>query len=146
MIWPAGGGGGYSPQVLVGMCRGKVKNWQGLRNELPVERENGGLRNELEPFWAWKWGAPERAWSVFSVKMGLSGTARTRLANPRRWKWDSPELPGRVWPTRGAENGTLRPGGGGGGTRLSNGRGVPLGGWKPDPVLNRSAHEKYTLF
>ena len=36
-------------------------------------------------------------------------------------------------------------GGGGGGTRLSNGRGVPLGGWKPDPVLNRSAHEKYTL-
>ena len=36
-------------------------------------------------------------------------------------------------------------GGGGGGTRLSTGRGVPLGGWKPDPVLNRSAHEKYTL-
>ena len=35
--------------------------------------------------------------------------------------------------------------GGGGGTRLSTGRGVPLGGWKPDPVLNRSAHEKYTL-
>ena len=45
-----GGGGGYSPQILVGMCRGKVKNWQGLQNELPVERENGGLRNELEPF------------------------------------------------------------------------------------------------
>ena len=36
-------------------------------------------------------------------------------------------------------------GGGGGGTRLSNGRGVPLGGWKPDPVLNRSAHEKYSF-
>ena len=36
-------------------------------------------------------------------------------------------------------------GGGGGGTRLSTGRGVPLGGWKSDPVLNRSAHEKYTL-
>ena len=33
-----GGGGGYSPQILVGMCRGKVKNWQGL----PVERANGG--------------------------------------------------------------------------------------------------------
>ena len=39
----------------------------------------------------------------------------------------------------------LAPGGGGGGTRLSTGRGVPLGGRKPDPVLNRSAHEKYTL-
>ena len=34
---------------------------------------------------------------------------------------------------------------GGGGTRLSTGWGVPLGGWKPDPVLNRSAHEKYTV-
>ena len=45
-----GGGGGYSPQILVGMCRGKVKNGPGLRNELPVERENAGLRNELEPF------------------------------------------------------------------------------------------------
>ena len=88
--WTRGGGGGYSPQILVGMCRGKVKNWQGLRNELPVERENGGLRNELEPFWACKWGAPERAWSILA------------------WKWDSPELPGRVWLTRGAENGTLR--------------------------------------
>ena len=45
-----GGGGGYSPQILVGMCRGKVKIGKGLRNELPVERENVGLRNELEPF------------------------------------------------------------------------------------------------
>ena len=50
-----GGGGGYSPQILVGMCRGKVKNGQGLRNELPVERENVG--------------APERAWAVLSLKM-----------------------------------------------------------------------------
>ena len=33
---------------LVGMCCGKVKNGQGLQNELPVERENAGLRNELE--------------------------------------------------------------------------------------------------
>ena len=44
------GGGGYSPQILVGMCRGKVKTGQGLPNELPVERENEGFRNELEPF------------------------------------------------------------------------------------------------
>ena len=48
--WGGGGGGGYSPQILVGMCRGKVKNGQGLQNELPVERENVGLRNELESF------------------------------------------------------------------------------------------------
>ena len=90
IVWIKSRGGGYSPQILVGMCRGKVKNWQGLRNELPVERENGGLRNEFEPFWAWKWGALERAWSVLA------------------WKWDSPEMPGCVWLTRGAENGTLR--------------------------------------
>ena len=49
-------GGGYSSQILVGMCRGKVKNGQGLR----FERENAGLRNELEPFWAWKCESPER--------------------------------------------------------------------------------------
>ena len=42
--------GVYSPQILVGMCRGNVKNGPGLRNELPVERENAGLRNELDPF------------------------------------------------------------------------------------------------
>ena len=60
-----GGGGGYSPQILVGMSRGKVKNGQGLRNELPVERKNAGLRNELDPFWAWKWESselPGRVW------------------------------------------------------------------------------------
>ena len=61
------------------MCRGKVKNGPGLRNELPVERENAGLRNELEPFWAWKCGAPERAWTVLSVKMRGSGTSLIRF-------------------------------------------------------------------
>ena len=74
------GGGGVLTPNLVGMGRGKVKNGQGLRNELPVERENVGLRNEREPFWAWKCGAPEREWAVLSVKMRISGTA----ANPRR--------------------------------------------------------------
>ena len=52
------GGGGYSPQILVGMCRGKVKNGghrielecenAGLRSELgELERENAGLWSEL---------------------------------------------------------------------------------------------------
>ena len=37
-------------------------------------------------------------------------------------------------------------GGGGGGHSTFKWSGVPAaGGWKPDPVLNRSAHEKYTL-
>ena len=61
-----GGGGGYSTQILVGMCRGKVKNWQGLRNELPGR--------------AWKWGAPERAWAVLSLEMGGSGTSLIRFS------------------------------------------------------------------
>ena len=51
---PGGGGGGVvgvlTPNFGRYMCRSKVKKWQGLRNELPVERENVGLRNELEPF------------------------------------------------------------------------------------------------
>ena len=56
-VWcPGGGGGGYSPQILVGMYRCKVKNWQGLRNELPIEHENAGLRNELEPVLSLKIG------------------------------------------------------------------------------------------
>ena len=58
------------------MCRGKVKNGQ-------------GLRNELEPFWAWKCGAPERAWAVLSVKMHGSGTSLIRF----EWKSESPERP-----------------------------------------------------
>ena len=87
------GGGGYSPQILVGMCRGKVKNGQGLRNELPVERENVGLRNELEPFWAWKCGAPGRAWAVLSVKMRGSGTSLRELDPFWAWTCESPERP-----------------------------------------------------
>ena len=90
---------------------------------VPWQREKLARAPERAPGRAWKWGSPERAWAVlslkmggsgtslirFSVKMGLSGTARTRLANPRRWKWDSPELPGRVWLTRGAAYGLSRP-------------------------------------
>ena len=72
-----------APEILVGMCRGKVKNGQGqgqgLRNELPLERENVGLQNELEPFWAWKCGAPERAWAILSMKMRGSGTSLIRF-------------------------------------------------------------------
>ena len=47
------------------------------------ELENGGLRNELEPFWAWKCGVPERPLTrgaAEHLKMRISGTA----ANPRR--------------------------------------------------------------
>ena len=74
-----GGGGGYSPTILVGMCRSKVKIRPGLRNELHGR--------------AWKCGAPERAWAVLSVKLGL----RTKLEPFWAWKCGSPELPGRVW-------------------------------------------------
>ena len=90
---PGGGGGGITPNLgrYVPRQSKKINKRQGLRNELPVECENEGLRNEFEPFWAWKWGAPERARAVLSVKILLSGTARTRMAlalwpaaNPRR--------------------------------------------------------------
>ena len=81
------GGGGYSPPILVGMCRGEVKHWQLIkgsgtssRSSVKIgvsgtslsrfELENAGHRNELDPFLA--------------------------------WKWESPELAGRVWLTRGA--------------------------------------------
>ena len=37
--------------------------------------KNAGLRNELEPFWAWKMRGSGTNWSVLSVKMRLSGTA-----------------------------------------------------------------------
>ena len=97
-----GGGGGYS---LLTPNFGRY---------VPRQSEKLARAPERAPGWAWKWGSPERAWAVlslkmggsgtslirFSVKMGLSGTARTCLANPRRWKWDRPELPGRVWLTR----------------------------------------------
>ena len=41
-----GGGGGYTTQILLGMCRGKVKKWARAPDELPVEREIEG-RQEL---------------------------------------------------------------------------------------------------
>ena len=92
-----GGGGGYSPQILVGMCRGKVKNGPGLRNELLVKRENAGLRIELEPFFSVKnAGLRNGLDAVLSVKMRVSGTARTRLAAAAErfafglsWPWEA---------------------------------------------------------
>ena len=44
VTYPQIPGEGLSPQILVGMCRGEVKNG-GLRSEL--ERESGGLWNWL---------------------------------------------------------------------------------------------------
>ena len=96
------------------------------------------------------WTAPSRSrcWRSCS---GQWSCRRGRQAPPGRcrWRWgDWPHLKGGiVIKTKYTERQKkfIPPGGGGGGTRLSTGRGVPLGGWKPDPVLNRSAHENITL-
>ena len=40
--------------------RPSVKMWGSGTSLTRFELENAGLRNELEPFWAWKCGAPER--------------------------------------------------------------------------------------
>ena len=80
-----GGGGVLTPNFGRYVPRqSKVKYGQGLQNELLVERENAGLRNELQPFWAWNAGL------------------RNELDPFWAWKCESPELPGRVWLTRGA--------------------------------------------
>ena len=50
------GGGGYSPQILVGMCRGKVKNG-GLRSEL--ERESARDSGSSSGSSSVKSGSPE---------------------------------------------------------------------------------------
>ena len=101
-----GGGGGYSPQILVGMCRVKVENGQGLRNELPVERENAGLRNELENVGLRNElenvGLRNELDPFLSVNLPVSGNCRDALDPFWAWKCQSPELPGRVWLTRGA--------------------------------------------
>ena len=71
---PGGGGGGVLTPNFGRYVPRQSEKGQGF------ELENARLRNELEPFWAWKCRAPERAWSVLSLKMRISGTA----ANPRR--------------------------------------------------------------
>ena len=65
-----GGGGGYSPQILVGICRGKVK-------------QKWAKAPERAPGRAWKWGSPERDWAVLSLKMRGFGTSLSRF---EAWK------------------------------------------------------------
>ena len=99
-----GGGGGNSPQMLVGMCRGKVKNGPGLRNELepfwafglsrPWEAMNAGLK--FKKFW--NWWSPERQNPPKNVKWWCSGTDFLVII---LWKWYAPERKFR------AENGGL---------------------------------------
>ena len=111
-----GGGGGYSPQMLVGMCRGKVKTKKARAPETSLslfELENEGLRNELEPFWAWKSYSPElpgRVWRWRSGRLLTRGAAerfafgndslqngklrqKCKMVMLRNgfWKWWSPE-------------------------------------------------------
>ena len=108
---PGGGGEGVlTPNFGRYMCRGKVKNWQGLRNELPVEREmwgsgtslsrfereNAGLRNELDPFWAWKCESPERPLTRGAAERFAFGLRRpwepmNGLKLKKFWKLWSPE-------------------------------------------------------
>ena len=64
-----GVGRGFSPQILVGMCRGKGKHGRGLRNELPVERENQGLRY-CQDVWRWRAGR-------LLTRGAISGTAKS---------------------------------------------------------------------
>ena len=56
------------PQILVGMCK---KN--------PRQSEKMARAPERAPGRAWKWGSPERAWAVLSLKMGGSGTSLSRF-------------------------------------------------------------------
>ena len=74
------------------------EQWARLRNELPVERENAGLRNELEPSsWAWKCGAPERAWAVkLSLKKNRrgSGTSLIRFERENASLWNCQDASG----------------------------------------------------
>ena len=53
---------------------------QNFGRYVPRQRGKWARAPERAPGRAWKCGAPERAWSVLSVKMRISGTA----ANPRR--------------------------------------------------------------
>ena len=60
------------------------------------ELKNGGLRNELDPFLAWKWDSPElpgRVWLTRGAAFGLSRPweAMNGLKLKKFWKWWSPE-------------------------------------------------------
>ena len=63
----------YSPQILVGMCRGKVKNWQGLRNEFPGRAWKWGSPGSVL---AWKWDSPALPGRVWLTRDAENGTLR----------------------------------------------------------------------
>ena len=66
-----GGGGGHSPQILVGMCHGKVKNG-GLWSESSVKMRGSGAGSSVEI---------QGSGAGSSVKWGsLELTCKTRLA------------------------------------------------------------------
>ena len=61
------------------------------------ERENAGLRNELDLFWAWKCESPERpgrrgAAERFAFGLSRPWEAMNGLKWKKFWKWWSPEL------------------------------------------------------
>ena len=80
-----GGGGGDSPQILVGMCRGKVKNGGGggggLRSEL--ERELGSPELTVGRVWLALWPAANpgvsRSWAAMNGVKFLYGKEISRM-------------------------------------------------------------------
>ena len=71
MLISRGGGGG-------GKCASaKWKIGKGFGTSLSrFELENGGLRNELDPFLAWKWDSPELPGRVWLTRGAANGTLR----------------------------------------------------------------------
>ena len=87
--FPRGGGGGGEGVLTPNFGR-----------YVPRQSEQLARAPERAPGRVWKCGAPERAWSVFSVKMRISGTAANTalpweamngLKLEKFWKWWSPE-------------------------------------------------------
>ena len=105
-----GGGGGTHPKFWY-VCvaakwkmdkgsgtssRSSVKMWGSGTSLSRFELENAGLRNELDPFWAWKCESPERpltrgAAERFAFGLRRPWEAMNGLKFKKFWKWWSPE-------------------------------------------------------
>ena len=73
-----------------------LKMWGSGTSLSRFERENAGLRNELDPFWAWKFESPERpltrgAAEHFAFGLSRPSEAMNGLKLKKVWKWWSPE-------------------------------------------------------
>ena len=87
-LWVRGGGGGVLTPNFGRYVPRQSEKWARAPERTPGRAWKCGAPERAWAVWSWKCGAPERAWAVLSVKMRGSGTSLSRFERENANLWN----------------------------------------------------------